>query len=157
MPNGAVTLCGKHCETGFAIAPGIRDGGLTMKAWLFSGMLVALAVPAIASASPEAPSTPEELEADRAYIRSLNLRELAYVRQRDAARAQQQEAGREAQEQYEAAYDDYVRSRSDYLSKRNSYESAMDDYVEQRRSYESKIAAWRSNVAACRARQESDC
>ncbi|MGE3690947.1 MAG: hypothetical protein AB7F98_06165 [Novosphingobium sp.] len=122
-----------------------------MKARLFAGMLTVLAIPTAAWASPEAPSTPEELEADRAYIRSLNLRQLAFVQQRDAQWARQREADREAQQEYEVAYSDYVRNRAEFLHKRNAYQSEMNRYSEQRRSYEMKMEAWRRDVAACRA------
>ncbi len=128
-----------------------------MKAWLFAGMLTTLAIPQTASASAEAPSTPEELARDREIIRNLNLRQLAYVRQRDAAQAHRQEANRDARAEYEAAYDDYVQQRADYLRRRNAYEGSMDSYAQQRRTYEEDHAAWRRTVEACEAREGASC
>lgn len=121
---------------------------------------VAMACPALAAASESAPTTPEEQARDREIIRNLNLRQLAYVRQRDAAQGQQQQAGREAREDYETAYDDYVQQRADYLRRRNAYEGSMDLYAEQRRSYEANLADWRhavTAVAACKSGESSAC
>ena len=128
-----------------------------MKAWLIAGMLTALAIPAGAWASDEASLTPEEQARDREIIRNLNLRQLAYVRQRDAAQAQQQEAGGEARAAYETAYDDYVQQRADYLRRRNAYEGSMDRFAEERRSYEERLSGWRRAVAACEAGQTEAC
>ena len=130
-----------------------------MRVWQFAKILAAVlvAAPTITWASPEAPSTPEELEADRAYIRELNLRELAYVRRRDAERERQQQAGDEARAQYEQAFDDYVRNQADYLRKRNAYEGALDNYAAQRLSYENRMADWRRRLAACEAINGAAC
>lgn len=128
-----------------------------MKTWLLAGMLTALAIPQVAYATPEVPMTPEELARDREIIRNLNLRQLAYVRQRDAGQAAQQQAGRDAREEYEAAYDDYVQQRADYLRRRNAYEGSMDAYALQRRTYEADHAAWRRSVEACEAGDSSSC
>ena len=91
-----------------------------MKTWLLAGMLTALAIPQVAHATAEAPMTPEELARDREIIRNLNLRQLAYVRQRDAGQAAQRQTGSDAQKDYETAYDDYVQQRADYLRRRNA-------------------------------------
>lgn len=128
-----------------------------MKTWLLAGIMAALAIPQTANATPEAPMTPEQLARDREIIRNLNLRQLAYVRQRDAAQARQQEAGSVAQQDYEAAYDDYVQQRADYLRRRNAYEGSMDTYSRQRRTYEADHAAWRRSVEACVAGDGSSC
>jgi hypothetical protein len=158
--NSPVTMNRKHCETGPAIPRPLYNGGLDMKAWLLAGMLTALAIPAGAWASEGAPVTPEEQARDREIIRNLNLRQLAYVRQRDAAQANQQQAGGEARAAYETAYDDYVQQRADYLRRRNAYEGSMDLYAEQRRSYEANLADWRHDVAAvaaCKSGESSAC
>lgn len=118
---------------------------------------VVSAMPAAALADDPTPQTPEEQARDREIIRNLNLRQLAYVRQRDAAQARQQQAGHDARDDYETAYDDYVQQRADYLRRRNAYEGSMDSYAEQRRTYEADRAAWRRAVAACEAGDSSAC
>jgi hypothetical protein len=128
----------------------VKTIAAVLTAWVVS------AIPATAWAGGAA-LTPEELARDRQIIRDLNLRELAYVRQRDAAEAHRQQASREAKENYENSYDDYVRQRTDYLRRRNAYEGSMNRYAGERRSYEVRLAAWRRAVAACKAGVTSAC
>lgn len=66
---------------------------------------------------------------DKAIIRSLNLKELARVRERDARYAAEARASR----------------------------NAMDAYAADRARYERDMAAWRRAVAACRAGDYSAC
>ena len=107
-----------------------------MRARALAAVLTACIVSAIPVAAGASTLTPEEQERDREIIRNLNLRELAYVRQRDAAQARQQQDGRDARQDYESAYGDYVQQRADYLRRRNRYQDSMDSYTRQRRAYE---------------------
>ena len=83
---------------------------------------------------------------DHAIIRSLNQRELAYVRQRDTRYAE----GWRAYRMRSANSQDYARRRSDY-------ERANQRYAEDQSRYQRQMAAWRRAVAACRAGVYSAC
>lgn len=83
---------------------------------------------------------------DRAIIRGLNQRELAFVRQRDARYAEDWRAYRTRG----ANGDDYARRRADY-------ERANQRHAEDQSRYQRQMAAWRRAVAACRAGDYSAC
>lgn len=76
---------------------------------------------------------------DREIIRQLNLREAAMVRERDAR------------------YAKGWREHGEYAARQQSHRRALADYAESRAQYERDMAAWRRNVAACRAGHYSAC
>jgi len=96
------------------------------------------------SASETAMAKSEEwLRRDREIIRQMNLRELAKVRQRDARQSAKERAVRADQ--------------AAFARRRVAYEREWAAYEEQRRDYGFRLAAWRRDVADCRAGVRSAC
>ena len=83
------------------------------------------------------------LRHDREVIRQMNLRELRKVRERDARYAAHNRRARAQQ--------------AEYAYRRAAYERDMAAYEQQRRSYNIRLAAWRRDVADCRAGYRSAC
>jgi len=103
------------------------------------GVLVALLVTTAAQADdPNDPvmRDPAARARDSAMIRSLNQRELARVRARDA----QMGIGRVSAQQAEA-------SCIAYQARSRDYERAMADYQRDRARYERDLADWRRATA----------
>jgi hypothetical protein len=108
-----------------------------------AAMLAALGLLASGASETAFGKSAEWLRHDREVIRQMNLRELAKVRQRDARYA---------------AHNRTVRSQQEaYARRRAAYERDWADYEEQRRDYGFRLAAWRRDMADCRAGMRSAC
>ena len=81
---------------------------------------------------------------DHETIRQMNLREIAYVRARDARDAQGWRAWRD-QRQRQSEYSETSGGRE------------QESYARRRAQYDRDMAAWRRAVAACRAGDYSYC
>ena len=109
-----------------------------MRAMWVAAALAAVMVPVVARADdPNDPAMRSRVarERDRQEIRRLNLAQLAYVRRRDAGDAQGWAAWRDA----------------------GDGGAAGRDYARQRAQYARDMAAWRAQVAACRAGDYEAC
>lgn len=113
-----------------------------------AGIFAVLALTIIPSAAmaddPNDPDMrdPRNRARDREIIRQLNLDQLAYVRQRDAAYADGWKSYRGAKNGNGSA--NYTRDRAE-----NDRQHA--DYARERARHERDMAAWRRAVAMCRA------
>lgn len=105
---------------------------------LFALALVACGTPEAATAK-----SAEWLRRDREIIRQMNLRELRKVRERDA--------------RYAAHNRRVGVEQAAYARRRAAYERDMIAYEQNRQSYNIRLAAWRRDVADCRAGVRSAC
>lgn len=106
-------------------------------------VLAVLALVACGMTETAMAKSAEWLRRDHEIIRQMNMRELAKVRKREAHYARRNRASRA--------------DRAAYARRRAAYERDMAAHARQQRHYAIRLAAWRKDVADCRAGVRSAC